>query len=179
MHYFFVERIDGAPHADLSSPNDLPPSQPTLNIVLEVALSFIELERITFDTIGSPTLDAEGKVIVGPVIDRYKMIPTKPCFVGPYTTPRERYVDHFDRRMEYIIAGQWCEDEAKVQCYLQCLESKSLVEDCEELARATGPFYIKHGEAKGDHILVDHEMKVTGTIDWQWWVPVSHLADDV
>jgi hypothetical protein len=29
-------------------------------------------------------------------------------------------------------------------------------------------FYLKHGDEKGDQILVDNEFNITGIIDWEW-----------
>ncbi|KAJ3474620.1 hypothetical protein NLG97_g9761 [Lecanicillium saksenae] len=31
-----------------------------------------------------------------------------------------------------------------------------------------GNFYLKHGDDKGDHILVDENFNITGVIDWEW-----------
>lgn len=31
-----------------------------------------------------------------------------------------------------------------------------------------GPFYLKHADDKGDHILVDDDFNITGIIDWEW-----------
>ncbi|KAK2051282.1 hypothetical protein LY76DRAFT_478974, partial [Colletotrichum caudatum] len=35
-------------------------------------------------------------------------------------------------------------------------------------ASREGPFYLKHGEDKGDHIFVDDEYNITGMIDWEF-----------
>lgn len=37
-----------------------------------------------------------------------------------------------------------------------------------ESASRTGPFYLKHYDDKGDHILVDDEHNITGVIDWEF-----------
>jgi hypothetical protein len=35
-------------------------------------------------------------------------------------------------------------------------------------ASRAGPFYLKHYDDKGDHLLVDEEYKITGVIDWEF-----------
>jgi len=35
-----------------------------------------------------------------------------------------------------------------------------------ELAYCNGPFFLKHTDDKGEHILVDDEYNITGIIDW-------------
>ncbi|KAL2019113.1 hypothetical protein VTK56DRAFT_10064 [Thermocarpiscus australiensis] len=37
-----------------------------------------------------------------------------------------------------------------------------------ESASRTGPFYLRHYDDKGDHILVDEEYNITGMIDWEF-----------
>jgi hypothetical protein len=168
IHWFFIDHITGSPEPTFLTGRPPPPTDPILRIIHNMALSYLDLEKTIFTSIGSPTMGPDGKVIVGPIIDRFPMFTSEPYYAGPFKTPRERYVDHFQRRMDYILAGVWCEKKAKVQLYLQCLEVKTLVEECEELSNASGPYYIKHGEPKGDQILVDDEGNITGTIDWEW-----------
>ncbi len=45
---------------------------------------------------------------------------------------------------------------------------KALPELVTDSASRTGPFYLKHYDDKGDHLLVDEEYNITGVIDWEF-----------
>lgn len=95
VHWYFVQRIAGAPDKRLMDTRPPAPSKSMLRIIYNVALSYLELEKTTFDSVGSPTLGPDGKVVVGPVIDWFPMFTSEPYYAGPFQTPRDRYVDHF------------------------------------------------------------------------------------
>lgn len=167
--YFFVERIRGADH-DLfmryRGTEDL--SEQDLNAITEYAKWMLTFERVIFDSVGSPTLDSARNVTVGPVMDRFMLLPSDPYYLGPYSSARQRYIDHFETRMRLVMDDKWCAPRAKLQIYLEMLEAKTLVEQCVDGELDEGPFYLKHGEPKGDHILYADTKEVSGLIDWEW-----------
>jgi hypothetical protein len=142
--------------------------QQDLHAVKEYAQWMLTFENVAFDAVGSPTIDSAGQVTVGPVMDRFMLLPSSPYFLGPYPSARQRYLRHFETRMRRVLEDNWCVPEAKLQIYLEMLEAKTLVELCEDEQLDKGPFFLKHGEHKGDHILYTDMKAVSGLIDWEW-----------
>lgn len=124
------------------------------------------MEKVTFDMAGSPCMDLERNITVGPVIDRFIQRGTAPFYLGPFRTAKERYVAFFDNALQQIRDGTRTLPQHTLVDYLTAIELKSLVMGCSELDQ--GPWYIKHGEDKGDHIMVHEEGVVTAVLDWEW-----------
>ena len=166
--YLFVEHIPGAHHDFFMRYKDDQLSDATLAAVRAYAEWMLALEKVTFSSVGSPTFDESGNITIGPVIDTFPLLTSYPFFSGPHTTARERYIKHFERRMQLINEDKWCMPSAKLESYLEMLEAKTLVEQCGDNGLDEGPFYLKHGEPKGDHILYTENGEVSGVIDWEW-----------
>lgn len=60
-------------------------------------------------------------------------------------------------------------DRLSVDNYLAFLwRLRALPDLVAESASREGPFYLKHYDDKGDHILVDDDYNITGIIDWEF-----------
>ncbi|EIW71796.1 hypothetical protein TREMEDRAFT_27758 [Tremella mesenterica DSM 1558] len=128
---------------------------------------YISLEKVSFDKVGSLHYNSTGGIVVGPEITRHQLLPDSPFFLGPFDTVKQRYLALIDKILEYIEQDTWCTPEKVVQEYLIHLEARELVEACEEMDE-DGPYYVVHGEPKGDHLLFDGNWNVTSAIDWEW-----------
>jgi hypothetical protein len=96
-----------------------------------------------------------------------------PCFetpdhaVGPFDTLEASYTAII-RQQQRMLANHEV-STLPVDNYLSFLwRLKVLPELVAESASRTGPFYLRHQDDKGDHILVDDEYNITGIIDWEW-----------
>ncbi|WVQ96983.1 hypothetical protein IAU59_004092 [Kwoniella sp. CBS 9459] len=107
-------------------------------------------------------------VVVGPLVARGCLrSPDPPYWLGPFTTLQERYLTQIESALRFILVGAVC-PWAPVDAYLWHLELRELVKGCSVLAKRPDKLYIKHDDARGDHILRDDNGEITGIIDWQW-----------
>ena len=156
----------GVPYEPFETVTETVPTVETRNVIRSIANWFLELEKVTFASIGSPCFNDDGTIGIGSVISRFVQQEDAPYYHGPFSTARERYIRFFDTAMEQILAGRRTLPQHVLVDYLTALELKTLVSGCKELEH--GPWYIKHGEDKGDHFLVDDEGEIKGVIDWDW-----------
>nr|XP_019050136.1 hypothetical protein I302_00557 [Kwoniella bestiolae CBS 10118]OCF29066.1 hypothetical protein I302_00557 [Kwoniella bestiolae CBS 10118] len=141
----------------------------SVNHVRSLAKWFIEMQKATFDKIGSLHHNSQtSEVEVGPAIGRYPYQSTVPYYNGPFRCSADYWLDLIDSRLRLIRERRYCRHSAEIWLYLGLLEIREIVEGCEEM-RSTGPFYIKHDDDQWDHIRADESTgEVTGVIDWEW-----------
>jgi hypothetical protein len=143
------------------------PTPETLTAVESIAKWFITLAKVSFDRVGSLAFTAnQAEVTIGPCIDQVNLSDAPPYFQGPFDTAMARYVSHYNTIMLQILQGRRAPKGRELELYLVALEIKTLVEGCAEMN--VGPWYIKHAEDRGDHILFDEDGQITGVIDWDW-----------
>ncbi|OCF31865.1 hypothetical protein I317_02956 [Kwoniella heveanensis CBS 569] len=110
----------------------------------------------------------QGGTAVGPLVGRGCLRSTEPPYwLGPFSTLTERYLVQIECALQYILLGAVC-PWALVDGYLWHLELRELVTGCSVLAEKSDELYVRHDDARGDHLLGDEEYQVTGIIDWQW-----------
>ncbi|WWC60604.1 uncharacterized protein I303_103178 [Kwoniella dejecticola CBS 10117] len=90
-----------------------------------------------------------------------------PYFSGPFMNNQQRYLSHIDVALQYIFEERICTRNT-LEAYLWNLQLRELVASCDKLAEPLTRGYVKHGDAKGDHIMVDENDNLTGVIDWEW-----------
>ena len=90
-----------------------------------------------------------------------------PYYLGPFPTLQARYLTYFDTVMKAIVENRWCAPNKSLDYYLALLAARTLATAREELGEQ-GPFYLKHGEPKGDHMLLEDDGQITAVIDWEW-----------
>lgn len=137
----------------------------------------IRLTAVTFDRIGSLTLDRgdvsaphDPVLVVGPLIDKKTFIyramwdPAIIPTFGPFRTSRERYMAIIDWVLRGIDLDGYKNPIRTCTLHLwlrHCIETNS------ELNAEESEFFIVHGEPKGDHVMLDSFNKFTGIIDWE------------
>lgn len=96
-----------------------------------------------------------------------------PCFktpeepLGPFSTLREAYAAILDQQLRTI--GDREISSLPIDNSLAFLWQLSAIDALvDSSASKSGPFYLKHQDDKGDHILVDDHHNITGIIDWEW-----------
>ncbi|CAK7216970.1 hypothetical protein SCUCBS95973_002993 [Sporothrix curviconia] len=162
--YILMEKLPGKP-LDWSSAS---PAQRE-RVLEQMAEIYLELEKHPLPATGCLALsDGNGEdVQVGPFVQ-------PPCFVtptsalGPFSTLAESYMAIIRHQMAMLATGEY--GSLRVDNYLAFLwraeALPKLVDD--DRNSNTGPFYLKHYDDKGDHILVDANYNITGIIDWEW-----------
>lgn len=127
------------------------------------------LHKYPFEKIGSLVLGSQpnGDVIsVGPIVgDRTGTFPQ----MGPFQNAKEYYSTFAEKYLEMIFDGQLF-SAYPVKAYLIFKYLQKLAEsgrwNAFEAGLDNGPFFLKHMDDKGDHILVDDDYNITGIIDW-------------
>lgn len=147
-----------------SSPTEL--TALGLVTITSLARWFCSLSTSSFTNFGSLHLDAEGQTVVGPFVRFFPPYDSFPFFTGPSASAKEMYLALIDEMIKQTLGGDRYPPHAELEGYLGLLETKSLVAECQELETERG--YLKHGDDKGDHYMVDKNGELTGIIDWEW-----------
>lgn len=82
---------------------------------------------------------------------------------GPFETSAEYYIAWAEQYLALIADGQLY-PKFPVEAYLVY---RFLQEKAAELSGPEERFFLKHVDDKGDHLLVDEDLNITGIIDWQ------------
>lgn len=90
---------------------------------------------------------------------------------GPFNTASDYYISFVEQNMSLIADGQLF-PSFPLNAYLVFLYLRSQIQDLSPKSNYssvenTEQFYIKHVDDKGDHVMVDEELNITGIIDWQ------------
>ena len=130
-----------------------------------------KLEGFPFDRIGSLTTNGpHGATIIGGVAgDRTGTLRT----IGPFDDAK-RYYTAICEEYLHLVAERQLFTRFSVNAYLIIRFMKELAqrgkwnpfEGVRDRSFNHAPFYLKHMDDKGDHILVDDDFNVTGLIDW-------------
>lgn len=120
-----------------------------------------------FDKAGALALQ-NGQIQIGPIVgDRTGTF----SHMGPFYNSRELYSALAENYLELISDGQLYSDYP-LDAYIGFRYLKQLAEsgrwNAFDPSLDEGPFYLKHTDDKGDHILVDDEYNITGIIDWTY-----------
>lgn len=120
-----------------------------------------ELERHPFTQAGSLYVRSPGDLpsVSAFASDRFVCIDP----YGPFKTSAEYYTAWAEQYLVLIADGQLY-PQFPVEAYLVY---RFLQEKAAELSDAEEDFYLKHVDDKGDHLLVDKDLNITGIIDWQ------------
>lgn len=121
---------------------------------------FLELEKHPFPATGSLS---QGEM-VGPFAQTHLFVSPSES-LGPFSTLEESFTSILKHEMDMISSGEIA--TLAIENYLTQLwridHLPSLL-----ASAADDKFYLKHGEDKGDHILVDKDYNITGIIDWEF-----------
>lgn len=125
----------------------------------------IELKRHPFSKVGSllPGPLPSKPVVSALASERFLVLSPS----GPFATAKDYYMSFVEQNMA-LIADSQLFTSFPVNAYLVFLFLRSQIQDLAKRDDADPEqFYIKHVDDKGDHIMVDDELNVTGIIDWQ------------
>ncbi|KAG6355234.1 hypothetical protein INS49_004315 [Diaporthe citri] len=120
-----------------------------------------ELERYPFTKAGSLYVKDPGDLpcVSSTASDRFVCLDP----YGPFETSQEYYTAWAEQYLTLIADGQLY-PQFPVEAYLVY---RFLQENAAQLCDSEGGFYLKHVDDKGDHLMVDEDLNITGIIDWQ------------
>ncbi|KAI8963397.1 hypothetical protein F5Y11DRAFT_319690 [Daldinia sp. FL1419] len=169
--YILMERLRGKPLLW-----SLATQEQKRKVMDHIADTFIELRKYPFDSLGS--LNSPGDLNVGPFAwESLTEFPQSEMrTLGPFSSLEEYHKASIQLILDQIVREEMY-SQRPVDAYLVhrflldlipfVLPSSTKHEDQK--------FYLKHGDDKGNHILVDDNFNVTGIIDWEW----AHTASPV
>ncbi|PGH08981.1 hypothetical protein GX51_01038 [Blastomyces parvus] len=163
--YILMEKLAGKP-LDWNSAN----AEQRARVMDQLADVYLELEKHPIPLTGSlypiSAVGAPCQVQVGGFAQ-------VPCFetpeqqLGPFETLEASYTAIIHHQLRMLANHEI--NSLPVDNYLAFLwRLKVLPELVTESASREGPFYLKHFDDKGDHILIDDEYNITGLIDWEF-----------
>jgi len=82
---------------------------------------------------------------------------------GPFETSAAYYAAWTEQYLALIADGQLY-PQFPVEA---CLVYRFLQDNASQLTDSENEFFLNHVDDKGDHIMVDEDMNITGIIDWQ------------
>lgn len=124
----------------------------------------MQLEMYPFHKAGSLCLQSSKIEVSAVASDRFLVLtPT-----GPFDTSIAYYAAFAEQYLELIVDGQLY-TEYPINTYLVYRFLKDNVTQLvsQEENQTTEKFYLKHVDDKGDHLLVDEQLNITGIIDWE------------
>lgn len=160
--FLLVTEVPGTPYLTLD-----PTAEQQTKVFGQLASYFKILKGHPFPKVGSLYMPDEHELAhVGPIAsDRTgTLLP-----IGPFNSAPEYYTVWCEAYLNLISTRQIL-TSFSVDVYLMFRYMKDLA-TLGKLSLSTslyddGPFYLKHMDDKGDHILVDGHFNITGFIDW-------------
>lgn len=134
----------------------------------QLADVYLELERNPIQMTGSimpSDIDGNQPKVCGFAQVPWFKTPEQP--LGPFATLRDAYTAILDQHLWTIgnheITSLPVDNSLALMWQLSAMDT--LVDSS---TSKSGPFYLKHYDDKGDHILVDDNYNITGIIDWEF-----------
>lgn len=157
--FLLMEELPGKPWVDTGAADD------KAKIWSNLAEILVELERHPFAKAGSLCFESSRIEVSATASDRFVVLNPR----GPFASSTAYYTAFAEQYLELIADGQLY-TEYPVDAYLVYRFLKDNVAQLTDQDGQTQPaeeFFLKHVDDKGDHLLVDDNLNITGIIDWQ------------
>ncbi|KIH94566.1 hypothetical protein SPBR_05934 [Sporothrix brasiliensis 5110] len=160
--YILMEKLPGTP---LDWPSTSPAQQK--HVLEQLVDIYLELEKHPLPQTGCLMFSKDKKdVHVGSFVQAPNIV-TPSSTLGPFRTLTAAYMSILGHQMAMLANGEY--GALRVDNYLSFLWRKqALAQLIDDEHSNNGPFYLKHYDDKGDHLLVDADFNITGVIDWEW-----------
>ncbi|KPM37943.1 hypothetical protein AK830_g8644 [Neonectria ditissima] len=133
----------------------------TVKVWKGLADVFVELEKHPFTKAGSLCVESPHDLpwVSATASDRFVCLDP----FGPFETSAAYYTGWAEQYLALIADGQLY-PQFPIEAYLVY---RFLQDNAIQLADSEDKFFLKHVDDKGDHIMVDEDLNITGIIDWQ------------
>lgn len=121
----------------------------------------MELEKHPFPKVGSLYVESPDDVPSASATASDRFVCIDPY--GPFETSAAYHATWAEQFLELIADGQLY-PQFPIEAYLVY---RFLQDNVFQLADAEDEFFLKHVDDKGDHLIVDEDLNITGIIDWQ------------
>ncbi|KAL9103384.1 MAG: hypothetical protein Q9163_001560 [Psora crenata] len=166
--YILMEKLRGKP-LDWNNAN----AEQRAKVLEQLADVYLELEKhpipLTGSLIpvsGSPSATQGDGTRVGPFA-QLPLFETPEKALGPFGTLEAAYTAIIQRQLHTLANHEI--SSFQVDNYLTLVWRLTVLSELVAGSGSrTGPFYLRHYDDKGDHILVDDEYNITGIIDWEF-----------
>lgn len=164
--YMLLEKLDGKPLNWQAAS-----VEQRYRVMEQLTDVYIELDKHPLQLTGSPVPLAKPSEVASQVsvggFAQEPCFPTPAAHLGPFETVHASYTALVNQQMKTIVNGEV--SGLAADNYLAFLWLLAVLPDLiSESESSTGPFYLRHYDDKGDHILVDKEYNITGIIDWEF-----------
>ncbi|KAI0502843.1 hypothetical protein F5B22DRAFT_44568 [Xylaria bambusicola] len=165
VSFLLIEELPGRPWIGQGVSGKDATRDEKLKVWNAVADILAELEKHPWPKAGSLCLQSSSIGISEVASDRFVVLTPQ----GPFDTALSYYTAFAEQYLA-LIADDQLYTEYPVDAYLvyRFLKDNAvqLAQGASE-ARAPEKFFLKHVDDKGDHILLDENLNITGVIDWQ------------
>ena len=134
-------------------------------IMEQLATIFLELEKHPFEKTGS-IISTKSGFDIGPHA-QLPFFESPTSRLGPWSDLNNAYLATIQRQLQAIDSKEIASLPEENRGFFKWLLS-ALPSLLSSTKTATGPFYLKHFDDKGDHILIDEQYNITGIIDWEF-----------
>lgn len=159
--YMLIDELPGTPFLNME-----PSEEQSRKVYKKYAEILRVIHEHPLEQIGALSFQPDGSFSVGPIVgDRTGTFSQ----MGPFDSARKYYTTWAEKYLD-IISDRQLFTPYSVNAYLIFRYMKELGGrgrwNAFEPSLDNGPFFLKHMDDKGDHILVDEEYNITGLIDW-------------
>ncbi|KAI0197744.1 hypothetical protein F4808DRAFT_463448 [Astrocystis sublimbata] len=165
--FLLIEELPGRPWTGEGVSGSNATDEEKMKIWNAVADILAELERHPFPKAGSLCVNSCSIEVSAVASDRFVVLDPE----GPFDTPTAYYTAFAEQYLALIADGQlyteYTVDAYLVYRFLKDNAAVQLAQQQDTEAQVSETFFLKHVDDKGDHLLVDEKLNITGIIDWQ------------
>ncbi len=165
VSFLLMEELPGKPWTGEGASGEDATDEEKAKVWSGLAAILAELARHPFPVAGSLSYQASSIDVAAVASDRFVVLTP----AGPFRSSVEYYTAFAEQYLELIADGQLY-TQYPVDAYLVY---RFLRDQAGQLIEADGgdgtpeQFFLKHVDDKGDHLLVDEDLNITGIIEWQ------------
>ncbi len=159
--YIFMEKLEGKP----LTWTEATPEQRE-RVLQQMVGIFLEIEKHPFHSMGSLVFSETNTWEVGGLAHQSTFQVGKGP-LGSFSSSLEGIKTILDAYITMIVSGE-IDAPCPVDAYLVHRDRLDNVHLLWGDSASGGPFFLKHPDDKGDHILVNDNYDIVGIIDWEW-----------
>ncbi|KAG5761230.1 hypothetical protein H9Q72_010658 [Fusarium xylarioides] len=164
VSFLLMEELPGRPWTGEGASGKEASEDEKARIWSDLAEILVELEHHPFPKAGSLCFQSSNIEVSAVASDRFVVLTPN----GPFHNSTAYYTAFAEQYLTLIADGQLY-TEYPVDAYLVYRFLKDNASQLAQQDEAQSPeeFFLKHVDDKGDHLLVDDNLHITGIIDWQ------------